>query len=273
MPRRRGGVRELPQEGGEGLQRDSGLSQLMRASRWVALVVLLATLAPLHQNPVAVAAEAVLTVPSQPCASMSTAHGSALSLMTAGVSQTFSITARDSAGMSIQGSSGATFVARLSQAQLSRTSVVPSSDDSSLFEGSARTSAAGPDVLSVRLARCGGLYASYYDDTWFGVGVASGVDTLLIADAASPDSWVHESFIGSVKWSGFIRPPVSGVYTFSAAASGAASVSLRGQTVIEFPLDSSGAAGSKTVSGTIQVPLPPKPNPTRACPRQLPTPY
>lgn len=253
MPRR-GGVREIEHAGGERPQRDSGLSQVMRASRWAALVVLLATLAPLHHPPLAAAAAVAVAVPSEPCASMSTAHGSALSLMTAGVSQTFSITARDSAGMSIQGSSGATFVARLSQAQLSRTSVVPSSDDASLFAGSARTSAAGPDVLSVRLARCGALWASYYDDTWFGVGVASGVDSLLIADASLPDSWVHSSFLGSVKWSGLVRPPVSGVYTFSAAASGAASVSLRGQTVLDLPLESSGAAGAKIVRGTIQVP-------------------
>ena len=156
-----------------------------------------------------------------------------------------------------------------SQAQLSRTSVVPDSDDASLFSGAARTSAAGPDVLSVRLARCGALHASYYDDTWFGVGVASGVDTLVLPSAASPDSWVHESFIGSVKWSGFIRPPVSGVYTFSAAAEGAASVSLRGQTVIDFPLESTGA---KIVRGTIQVPLPSTPHSPHTSMSPLPTP-
>lgn len=229
------------------------MSHVLRASRWVGLGLLLATLAPLHHPTGAALAVADSTTTSEPCASMSTAYGSALSLMTAGVAHTFAITARDSAGLAIQGRSGATFVARLSQMQISRTAVIPDSDDSSLFEASVWTSAGGPDVLSIRLAQCGGLWASYYGDTWFGTEIASGVDPLLVTNASSLDSWVHESFLGSVKWSGYVRPPVSGEYTFSAAARGAAHVSLRGQTVLDLPLYSSGAQGDKIVRGTIQV--------------------
>ena len=68
-----------------------------------AILVLLAACAPLHQ------AQAL----PQICASMSSVSGSSLTLATAGVAHTFTITARDDAGIPVALDAGATFVARL----------------------------------------------------------------------------------------------------------------------------------------------------------------
>ncbi len=114
------------------------------------ILVLLAACAPLHQ------AQAL----PQICASMTSVSGSSLTLATAGVAQTFTITARDDAGIPVVFDAGATFAARLG-VQAARASV-QHTPGAATYAGSYDAAASGSDSLSLMLVKCGSLWATYY---------------------------------------------------------------------------------------------------------------
>ena len=112
-----------------------------------ALLVLLAACAPLPQLQAATAG----LIP-EICASMSSASGSSLTHATAGVTQSFIITARDDSGIPVSFDAGTTFVMRLGD-QLARASA-QHTPGAATYVGSYDVSASGVDRLSLLLAKC-----------------------------------------------------------------------------------------------------------------------
>lgn len=124
-------------------KRSSGMTSIVSAL----LALLLAACAPLPQSQ---AASAGLL--PEICASMSSASGSSLTLATAGVAQSFTITARDDSGIPVTFDAGATFVMRLGD-QLARASVLHT-PRAAAYVGSYDVSASGVDRMSLLLAKC-----------------------------------------------------------------------------------------------------------------------
>ena len=139
-----------------------------------AILVLLAACAPLHK------AQALPHI----CASMSSVSGSSLTLATAGVAHTFTITARDDAGIPVALDTGATFVARLGN-QAAR-ATVQHTPGAAVYVGSYDAAASGGDRLSLMLATCGSLWATYYGAP---AGQAVQLDTL--DNSSSPHGWTQ----------------------------------------------------------------------------------
>lgn len=83
---------------------------------------------------------------------MSSASGSSLTHATAGVTQSFIITARDDSGIPVSFEAGTTFVMRLGD-QLARASV-QHTPGAATYVGSYDVSASGVDRLSLLLAKC-----------------------------------------------------------------------------------------------------------------------
>ena len=110
-----------------------------------AILVLLAAFAPLHQ------VQAATGFLPEVCASMSTASGPSLTLATAGVAQSFTITARDEAGRAVIADTGATFILRLGN-EVARTSVRPT-PGAATHVASYDVSSQGIDALSLMLAK------------------------------------------------------------------------------------------------------------------------
>jgi hypothetical protein len=112
----------------------------------VQLFVVLAACAPLH---VTAALGGILP---NICASMSSASGTSLTLATAGVAQSFTITARDATGIPVASDGGATFAVRLGD-QMARSSVQHVAGTGT-YVGSYDATTSGIDKLSLMLAEC-----------------------------------------------------------------------------------------------------------------------
>lgn len=89
----------------------------------------------------------------QPCASMSSASGAGLTLVTAGLVHKFSITARDENGLPLSSRTDATFVTRLAVDATARATVAQSADPA-VHVGYLESTLSGPDMLSIHLAEC-----------------------------------------------------------------------------------------------------------------------
>jgi hypothetical protein len=115
--------------------------------RVVPLLVFLAASAPLH-----VRATSIGGALPDICASMSSGSGTPLTLATAGVAHSFTITARDETGIPVTSDAGATFAVRLSD-QRARASVRHVAGTGT-YVGTYDATASGVDKLSLMLARC-----------------------------------------------------------------------------------------------------------------------
>ena len=115
---------------------------------------------------------------------------------------------------------GATFILRLGN-EVARTSVRPT-PGAATHVASYDVSSQGIDALSLVLAKCGALWATYY-----GAPASKSVQ-LDTFDNSSIALGFKEAplHLGPVRWRGFIRPPVSGVFTFSTSKGEVASVSI-----------------------------------------------
>jgi hypothetical protein len=86
------------------------------------------------------------------CASTSSASGASLTLATAGVQSSFTITARDDSGIPVTFVAGATFIMRLGD-QFART-IVQHTTGTAMYVVNYDATVSGMDRLSLMLAKC-----------------------------------------------------------------------------------------------------------------------
>ena len=112
-----------------------------------AILMFMAACVPLHKMQVNAAG-----LSPEICASMSSASGASLTLATAGITHSFTITARDDSGIPVSLESGSTFVVRLHD-KMARASIhqTPRTEK---YVGSYDASVSGIDKLSLLLAKC-----------------------------------------------------------------------------------------------------------------------
>ena len=162
--------------------------------------------------------------PSLPCSSTSTVRGIGISLTTAGVYVSFSVSAKDAYG-NVRPYADAIdykYVASI-HVQNYRT-VYPEKDDLQNFHYA--VTSFGTVMLNTYLALAGGLQATYYLGTTNFTGYSftqkESVLDFSSSRTANSSEWPGRSsrpepgFPFSARWTGFLSPPYADMYTFSA---------------------------------------------------------
>ena len=169
--------------------------------------------------------------PDVPCASTSTSSGTGLSLVTAGVPASFTVTVRDRYGNLRQTQHdealGYAFKSYV-RIQGLRTVQPNHTDAADGFQRCAyNVTTAGSHTLYTFIAHAGGLHATYYDAANFSGTLALAVRTDPTIDFSGSDDVTSASMWPGVtgnaiyghdfgvRWGGFIRAPYNSVYTLS----------------------------------------------------------
>jgi len=157
------------------------------------------------------------------------ATGVALSLATAGVSTSFTVTARDSSG-NARTSGGDVFLIALDGlvdlATQPQTSVVDLLNG--VYRVSFTATRSGAYSMTVSLARAGGLYAEYFENVWFFyTPVVARIDAQIDFDWGLGEITPTAADYVSVRWTGRLLARFSEQHTFYADADDCAPLDKR----------------------------------------------
>jgi hypothetical protein len=176
------------------------------------------------------------TSPAAVCASSSSFSGTSVSLWTAGVEMTYTIQSRDAYGNAQDPVADSKYMVVVPALNLSEAAA----NEGYVGGWSARflTTKAGVYATSLVLTNVAGIQATYYNDVFMRVPVASHVQEAVNASwgFASPHSAVGSDFF-SVRWAGRISVVLPGTYSLHMYADDCATLWLDGLRV----LDSCGA--------------------------------
>ena len=153
--------------------------------------------------------------------------GDPLTVATAGMTSSFTITARD-AYSNLRGSRKEGIRVSLTQAGIPAVHAsVSGLATPGEYVASYRLTSSGTHTIAVATPLSGGLHATYFSSDDFTNGRYIRVDSMApmrgTGDASSTSDWpgdVNQALDGtafSVRWEGFVKPQVSGAYQFSAA--------------------------------------------------------
>ena len=162
----------------------------------------------------------LLVEPGAACASTSVPNGSPLTTATAGYSATFTIQAKDAFKNLRTLGTDEYLVKITSGTEVHNNPVsyigVPPNSNLGRFVVAYRATRSGAFSVDVRMAHSPGLTGSYYRDEAFTNLAVTKTDSTVNVDWVKGSPSVEVGIVDgfSVAWSGYVKPPVTGTYTF-----------------------------------------------------------
>jgi len=162
----------------------------------------------------------LLVEPGAACASTSVPNGSPLTTATAGYSATFTIQAKD-AFKNLRTLGTDQYLVKITsgtEVHNNPVSYIGSAPNTNLgrFVVAYRATKSGAFSVDVRMAHSAGLVGSYYRDEAFTNLAVTKTDSTVNVDWVKGSPSVEVGIVDgfSVAWSGYVKPPVTGTYTF-----------------------------------------------------------